>query len=262
MMMNSNQNEPLLEENHESPADTPSNGFPSHRQYSRGSSCELQEDRNNGLFLQNGHLCPSVPLASMDDLSDANTSLISHISTGNGESGKSSGGGEDHYYGKTGITTTCFTSESHPMQTSSPLDSESDLDDCYSLLHSSNLEHEDSSCDIALPTMNSCPTRSRLPHGVDTNHRSPHLRPPTWIEKGIESTEDLERIFVSHHEELSEEEDFDSESLDWNFLEFAEHYFAVHCPNSGTSNPLSKTVSLVRRKSQQVILLCSLYVHC
>jgi hypothetical protein len=120
------------------------------------------------------------------------------------------------------------------------LNSDTETDGSYSALKSSKTESES-----------------------DTIHRASlngpnHIRHQlSWIEKGIQSTEDLERIFVKdtsdNLSQILSLDGTDESYCTYDLLDFAEKYFNVHyLPTSGPSAAITKTVNFVKRRPNLV----------
>ena len=69
-----------------------------------------------------------------------------------------------------------------------------------------------------------------------------------------DSTGEAEEGDLQPQPQLQQDDQEDSAAAppDYNFLEFAEKYYNVHCANTGYSGAFSKTVNMVRRKSLAV----------
>ena len=80
-------------------------------------------------------------------------------------------------------------------------------------------------------------------------HQHKHGGLHQWLDQKIESTLDLEKIFLENGGEESEDSDMEGE---WDLLDFAERYYNVHTTNTGYTGAISKTVNMVRKKSNSV----------
>ena len=86
---------------------------------------------------------------------------------------------------------------------------------------------------------------SSVPHHVVDMNGNGMTKNQRWLNKHIQSYEDLEKTFTGN----GTSEDSDHTQGDYDMVEFGEKYFNVHVIGSAYTSALTKTVNMVRRKS-------------
>ena len=93
-------------------------------------------------------------------------------------------------------------------------------------------------------------------HIIDVNGNGT-AKSKQWLNQPIECYDDLQRMFVDNGVSGDEDDQDDEDDItrSYDFVEFADRYFNVHYSNTGYHGAISKTVSIVRRKSMSVSMI-------